>query len=537
MTTSLRFICLLALLAASAAAQSLPIVRTITENGSPGDPIAWDIGDIDGDGLDDVAITSPGSGLQGSSPGVIAGGYFVSSVTGAQFSVSALSLIAPGSFIRYPRRFFRAGDVDGDGIADIAAFIPREGGPFGSTPGQATLRFHKGLDGSFIGEILFPPLGTDFAFEAAGDRNGDGREDYLLAYAKAVTPFLNETVISVVDGATLSETNLVVFNGFEYEPSGFALLGDMNGDGVSEFASGTRLYSDPLPNVGSSTVFDGASGAILSNLSGQTANAFLGWRIDELGDLNGDGISEFATLERGFASGGAIVGRVRVVDPMTNTVLFDISPPAGERILDFRMTQDLDGDGQREILLDLDLLNFGAARREIRRLADGAILPALQAREIPVGDLNGDGIADLIDMPPVQARGIPRTFVARALLGGQRYGAGVGGRQLDWLPDLNGPATGTLSFTGAQPAAPLLGAVSLQATNEIIFGTNFPLWVSAAPQHLVLSVNEIAEVDGSFSTFVDLVQPALAGLVFYVQYAELGANPGTSNAVELLFGL
>lgn len=133
------------------------------------------IGDADGDGLSDFGITEPSYGTSGPA-------YFsIRSGATGQVLTQAFAETAAEPFAD---AIVPAGDVDGDGLADILLGV---GGPTSS--GQQLARFFSGRTGSVIGSFEgTSPLHADFGdcLEALGDLDGDGREEFAvgdLAYA------------------------------------------------------------------------------------------------------------------------------------------------------------------------------------------------------------------------------------------------------------------------------------------------------------------------------------------------------------------
>ncbi len=176
-----------------------------------------------------------------------------------------------------------------------------------------------------------------------GDVNGDGAHDMLYgAISQGLQLFFGSTAGNPVDTtADVTFTNGGV--------SGFgavlANLGDVNGDGIADFAASARALN---PGAGANTgmvyVFFGRStnswpASITVNpgggancgadvcLVGSTASAFFGWDITGT-DFNGDGVNDIVVGAR--ASGG--VGAVYVILGGTQlqvTAGTSISVPSG----------------------------------------------------------------------------------------------------------------------------------------------------------------------------------------------------------------
>ncbi len=277
-------------------------------------------------------------------------------------------------------------------------------------------------------KVLSPRPGDPFfgrAIAALGDVDGDGTSDLAVGFHGDATRGAWEGSVVVLSGATRTPLCTAVDTsaaGGAQLGSQVAALGDVDGDGTTDFASSAPTSDRAAYDGGAVLVFSGdfALGCplILSWTHPSAAT------YDHLGqenglargpDLDGDGIAEIlAGAPDADLTGAAEAGKAFVFDPVDGTLLrtlVDPSPQASDRLgIALAAIDDVTGDGIPDIAA-------GAPRRDGALYDQGAVVifsgadgsfvtrlfdPAGTANAwfgwslAPTADLDGDGVADLI---------------------------------------------------------------------------------------------------------------------------------------------
>ena len=369
-------------------------------------------GDLNGDGLADLLVTSRLFDFGGAGSQNIGRSYVVYGKTDT--NAVALTAVAAGSggFAINGQSagdnagisVSAAGDVNGDGISDLVigawgwpnvAYTGRSYVVFGSTGNAAVnLSAVAGGTGGFAmtGEAAGDRSG--YAVSNAGDVNGDGLADVIVGGywadptggtdgGKSYVVFgkTDGTAINLSALTSGSSTQGFVINGQAgSDLSGFSVssAGDVNGDGLADLVVGA-YQADPAGGTDAGktyVVFGKASGAVV-NLSavatgtggfvinGQSASDNAGYSVSSAGDINGDGLAD-------------LIVSAWMADPVTGT-------DAGRAYVVYGQT----GTGA----IDLSTVAAGLGGFVINGQSAG---DSLGYSVSAAGDINGDGYGDLI---------------------------------------------------------------------------------------------------------------------------------------------
>ncbi len=236
------------------------------------------VGDVTGDGVADI-VTAPGAG-GGPHIKVFDG---VSGALVAQFMAYSVSFTG-GVYVA-------VGDVNGDGTSEIITGAGEGGGAHIRvfTAAGSVVREFFAFDPSFRGGVRV----------AAGDVNGDGRDDIIAAAGPGGGPH-----VRVFSGATaqgmLSETFAydAAFRGGVY-----VAAGDVNGDGLADVITGAGAGGGPHVRV-----LSGAGLTQLASFYAYPSNFGGGVRVGSL-DVDGDGHSDVLT-----SPGAGLPAFTRIID-------------------------------------------------------------------------------------------------------------------------------------------------------------------------------------------------------------------------------
>lgn len=318
-------------------------------------------GDVNGDGYADALVGAPGASNGQANEGQAH--LYYGSATGLPAAPS-LTLEANVANARFGESVASAGDVNGDGYADVVVGAP------GNSPGSAYV-FMGSAGGLSTSPAATLSTGGLFgsAVSTAGDVNHDGFAEVIIG-----SPGTGEAyVYSGSAGGLVAAPNIVLT-----EPPiaglfgcAVATAGDVNGDGYSDVIVGARMATNNQANEGLAYVYHGSDLGLITPfarmLESTVASANFGVSVAGAGDVNGDGYFDVVVgadlWESGQTDeGGAFVHHGSaggVLAAPTTTLQRNVNVGAFGRSV--AEAGDVNGDGYADIIVGAPLMDNPAA--------------------------------------------------------------------------------------------------------------------------------------------------------------------------------
>jgi len=323
----------------------MPVDPDLVEPGDAFGSTVASIGDIDDDGVADIAVGMPNDDEQNTDQGTV-WIIFLNSDGSMDFPAKiTMGRSNFGGILNMDDRFGEAvtsvGDLDGDGVEDIAVGATDAANDYRgavwvifltNTGWVKSYQKISDTEGNFTGML---DLGDSFGSSLAllGDLDGDGVKDIAVGATGDEDGGYDRGAVWIVflnsDGTVKSQQKISDtsgnFNGtldnYDFFGSSVASLGDLDGDSVGDIVVGARADDDGGDARGAVWVlFLNSDGTVkghqkISDTEGNFSGVlddqdFFGISVTSLGDLDGNGVNDLGIGASGDDDGGASRGAV-----------------------------------------------------------------------------------------------------------------------------------------------------------------------------------------------------------------------------------
>ncbi|AVP99482.1 hypothetical protein C7S18_20920 [Ahniella affigens] len=384
-------------------------------------------GDLNGDGLSDLAVGQPNFDTANANAGRVEIYY---GTLGGFDATPDVSLTGNAANVQFGRAL-AIGDFNRDGYGDLAVGAPIQA----SNGGEVHLYYgNAGTLNTAVDRVLsIAQTGAQYGdvVANAGDLNSDGYPELAIGAPLADIGGASNAGVAYfyLGGPSVIAVTPLELQGAVTElriGRSLAAIGDSNGDGFNDMAVGAKLGTSDTGQV--RVLFGSAN---FDTISDQTLNVGLsGARCSEglstAGDMNGDGFSDLAVGCPGASQTTTNEGLVALY--LGSPTGFGTAPnvsflptlSSGELGRALAGGTDLDGDGFADLLIGQPFASSGANSNNggVRWQRGAATVSATAGPQVTVatndvrvgsslatGDVDGDGFADIIMGAPGTAGG------------------------------------------------------------------------------------------------------------------------------------
>ncbi|HEX4824754.1 MAG TPA: FG-GAP-like repeat-containing protein [Candidatus Polarisedimenticolaceae bacterium] len=374
-------------------------------------------GDVNGDGYADVIVSSPGWNNGSGKVWVYYG------QPGGLPAVASWTKEGAQLFGAFGNSAATAGDVNGDGYADVIIGAPSEANGQ-SLEGRAYvfLGSASGLAANAAWTAESNQANADFGVSVAtaGDVNGDGYDDVIIGADQYDNPELNEGRAFVYLGGPGGLAASAVWTGESNQAgaqygASVATAGDVNGDGYADIIVGAPWYDDPSDAEGRVYVYYGGPGGPATTAAWtkelDVAGAHFGASVATAGDVNGDGYADVIIgAPQHATNAGRVVCFVGGPSGLATDPWYDRQGGIAGVLMGISVgtAGDVDGDGFSDLIYGeedpssngsavVDRVSADPPNNAPQWTGEGSQASAGYGVTVAsAGDVNGDGYSDVL---------------------------------------------------------------------------------------------------------------------------------------------
>ncbi|MFC1747444.1 FG-GAP-like repeat-containing protein [Pseudomonadota bacterium] len=268
------------------------------------------IGDVNGDGYDDMAVGAPNYQKDHTNEGRVDIHYGPVPIEGPFSNVT----IFGGMVNAYlGHALSSAGDVNNDGYDDLLV------GAYGASTGGVAYVYHGSENGivttpSTTIDLAQAGAGFGYSVAAAGNVNGDDYADIIVGAPNQDKAYIfhgADDGVSTTPARTLSGTQ-----GSSQFGISVSSAGDADNDSYSDVVVGADLYNDGNIGEGGAFVYFGSASGVIATpdwiYQSDQDNANFGFAVSGPGDLDDDGFDDLLVGAPNFDNGHSNEGRAYV---------------------------------------------------------------------------------------------------------------------------------------------------------------------------------------------------------------------------------